>query len=42
MENTQKIVTPKEIFNFWFEELKSEDWFKKSDELDEEVRRRFF
>lgn len=31
----------KEVIRFWFEELKPEDWFKKSDALDQEMRVRF-
>ena len=31
----------KEVISFWFEELKPEDWFKKSDALDQEMRVRF-
>lgn len=31
----------KEVIKFWFEELKPEDWFKKSDALDQEMRVRF-
>ena len=30
-----------EVIRFWFEELKPEDWFKKSDALDQEMRVRF-
>ena len=30
-----------EVVRFWFEELKPEDWFKKSDALDQEMRERF-
>jgi uncharacterized protein (DUF924 family) len=29
------------ILNFWFEELSSEDWYKKSTELDNTIRERF-
>ena len=31
----------KEVIKFWFEELKPEDWFKKSEALDQEMRERF-
>ena len=31
----------KEVRRFWFEELKPEDWFKKSEALDQEMRERF-
>jgi len=31
----------KEVIRFWFEELKPEDWFKKSEALDQEMRERF-
>ncbi len=30
-----------EVYNFWFNELSFEDWFKKSSELDETIRSRF-
>ncbi len=30
-----------EVVEFWFEELQPEDWFKKSDALDQEMRERF-
>ena len=30
----------KEVIRFWFEELKPEDWFKKSEALDQEMRER--
>ena len=30
-----------EVVEFWFEELQPEDWFKKSDALDREMRERF-
>ena len=30
-----------EVVEFWFEELTPEDWFKKSDALDQEMRERF-
>ena len=31
----------KEVIRFWFEELKPEDWFKKSEALDQEMRESF-
>lgn len=31
-----------EVLNFWFSELSPEDWFKKSDEVDNEIKTRFF
>lgn len=31
----------KKVLDFWFDELKQEDWFTKSDELDETIRERF-
>jgi len=31
----------KEILNFWFVELKPEDWFKKDDNLDLLIKKRF-
>lgn len=30
-----------EIFRFWFEELSPKDWWKKSEELDREIEKRF-
>ena len=30
-----------EVVEFWFKELQAEDWFKKSDDLDREMRERF-
>ena len=30
-----------EAYNFWFEELEPKDWWKKSDELDEQIKQRF-
>ena len=30
-----------EILNYWFKELEPKDWFKKSDELDQQIRSRF-
>ena len=30
-----------DVLNFWFEELTPEDWFKKSDELDQTITTRF-
>lgn len=30
-----------EVINFWFSELTPEDWWKKSDELDKLIERRF-
>ena len=29
------------VLRFWFEELSSKDWFRKSDELDRTIRQRF-
>ena len=34
-------VTAQTILDFWFEELSSQDWFRKSDELDTTIRTRF-
>ncbi len=34
-------VTPKEILDFWFVECEPADWFKKSEEFDNEIRTRF-
>jgi len=30
-----------DVINFWFEEIDSSHWFKKSDEFDEEIKTRF-
>ena len=30
-----------EVNRFWFEELRPEDWFKKSEERDETIKQRF-
>lgn len=35
------IVEPTDILRFWFEELNSNQWFKSTAELDEEIRTRF-
>ena len=34
-------MEPSKVLHFWFKELKPEDHFKKSDELDAEIRSRF-
>lgn len=34
-------ATPEEVLAFWFDELKTEDWFRKSDALDADISRRF-
>lgn len=36
-----KEFKPETVIDFWFSELKPEDWFKKSDALDQEIRTRF-
>ena len=35
------IVSPQEVLEFWFKECEASDWFKKSEELDTEIRTRF-
>lgn len=35
------IVSPQEVLEFWFKECEPSDWFKKSEELDTEIRTRF-
>lgn len=35
------VCTPEEVLSFWFEECTSEDWFRSTIALDEEMRRRF-
>ena len=35
------IVTPQEVLDFWFAECEPADWFKKSEEFDDEIRARF-
>ncbi|WP_199609281.1 DUF924 family protein [Flocculibacter collagenilyticus] len=34
-------ITHQDVLNFWFEELSAEDWFKKSDELDQIITAKF-
>ena len=40
MEN-RKGMEAKDIINFWFIELKANDWFKKDDQLDFLIKKRF-
>ena len=35
------MATPKEALDFWFVECEPADWFKKSEEFDDEIRLRF-
>ena len=35
------ITTPQEVLDFWFVECEPSDWFKKSEEFDNEIRSRF-
>ena len=35
------IATPQEVWGFWFVECEPADWFKKSEEFDDEIRSRF-
>ena len=35
------MVNAEHILEFWFEELAPRDWFRKSDQLDNTIRRRF-
>ena len=35
------IATPQEVLDFWFVECEPADWFKKSEEFDNEIRSRF-
>lgn len=35
------LATPEEVLAFWFDELTPDDWFRKSDELDRLIARRF-
>ncbi|HET7413469.1 MAG TPA: DUF924 family protein [Pararhizobium sp.] len=35
------LATPEEVLAFWFDELTVDDWFRKSDELDQLIARRF-
>lgn len=35
------IATPVDVLDFWFDSLKPEDWFKKSDETDTIIREKF-
>ncbi|TNF69014.1 MAG: DUF924 domain-containing protein [Gammaproteobacteria bacterium] len=34
-------IDQNQVINFWFEELSSRDWFKKSDALDAQIKMRF-
>ena len=34
-------MKPSDVLNFWFEELKQEDWWRKSDQLDQTIKSRF-
>lgn len=35
------MATPQEVLDFWFVECEPADWFKKSEEFDNEIRSRF-
>lgn len=35
------MATPQEVWGFWFVECEPADWFKKSEEFDNEIRSRF-
>lgn len=35
------VATPESILAYWFDELTKDDWFKRSDAVDAEIRRRF-
>ena len=37
-----KIATANEVYDFWFNENNEENWFKRSDAFDEEIRDRFY
>jgi len=41
MSNTSILLGPQSVLSFWFEELTPEDWFKKSDALDQTITERF-
>ncbi len=41
MAKTSNLVDPETVLSFWFEELTPEDWFKKSDALDQTITDRF-
>lgn len=34
-------MTYRDVLNFWFNEIPSENWFKKDEAFDEDIRRRF-
>lgn len=36
------IVSAREVYDFWFNEENEENWFKKSDAFDDEIRTRFY
>lgn len=35
------MAEPEEILTFWFEELEEDQWFKRDEKVDAEIRRRF-
>lgn len=39
--NPSAKLEPQQVLDFWFNELTPADWFKKSDELDNQIRERF-
>ena len=41
MTDTTQMADPDAVLSFWFKELAREDWFKKSDALDQTIADRF-
>lgn len=41
MLRNEDVATPQDIIEFWFSELSEEDWFRKNDDLDRQIERRF-
>lgn len=41
MAEGDRVVDPREVLTFWFEELSDRDWYNATPELDEQISRRF-
>ncbi len=41
IEDSAEIVRPGDVIRFWFEELEPKAWWKKNEDLDREITRRF-
>ena len=42
MSEGDRIVSPREVLDFWFEELSDRDWYNSTPALDQQVLRRFW